>query len=589
MGVVAEAAFTPLAARLQFRILGTLQVSSGEHEVRIAGGKLRSLLAILLVQANRPVSEDGLIEALWEDSATPRASGNLHTLVSRLRRVLGAERVVREGCGYLLRVEDGELDLDRFQELRRAGEPAKALELWRGPALADFVYERWAEGEARRLDELRLVAVEERIDGDLAVGRHADLVPELQALVADEPLRETLRRHLIVALYRCGRQAEALDAYHAARRMLDEDLGLQPGPELRELELAVLRHDPALGAPPKLPRVVAAPGARRRLAAALTASLALLGGFLAALATIDVLDQSGIERPVAAAAPRPASTVKISKTRTRRVVIVREPSRPTRTRHVVETIRAEPEPSVPPQPAVAKQHRRLASLEKPKPKARPRISAPPARAFQLEDDFDDPAFDFGLWHIAGHGSGVEVAERNDRLEFSVGSEVTVDVDYGVDQHYGTGCQLRGDFDARVEFELLDWPEESGMSVTFGAYFAAPDEAFWSISRHGGAEGYATSVASIGRFAAATDVKGTLRLRRAAGLLTMYYRAGGHWVELAGGYAPRPANLILGFNTSAEQFGHHAARAAFDNFEATAAGVSCTEYQLPPYKPAAIDL
>jgi DNA-binding SARP family transcriptional activator len=574
---------------MDFRILGTLQVYADSRELCVAGGKLRSLLAILLVQANRAVSEDALIEGLWGDAPSPRAADNLHVLVSRLRGVLGKDRVVRDGNGYFVRVEEGELDLDRFQELRRTGEPGKALELWRGPALADFVYERWAEREARRLDELRLVAFEERIEVDLDAGRAAELVPELQALVAEEPLRETLRRHLIVALYQSGRQAEALEAYHEARRMLDEELGLEPGPELRELELAVLRHDPSLQAPAKVRRVAAVLRGRRSRAAVLTTPLALLGGFLAALTAIHVLDQGAHgRRTLAAAAPKLASTVEVRRfvptTNTRRVVFVRERSRVAPKEAPSRPVAQSTQKTHSPEPRSRPPRRELASRSS-KPKPRPPAHVPAPSVYWLVDNFEDPAFDFGLWHIAGHGRGMDVGERNGKLEFSVASEVQTDGDRGVDQHYGTGCRLAGDFDARVEFELLEWPERNGMSVTFGAYFPAPDEAFLSISR--APEGYSASVASIERSSEARDSKGTLRLRRQNGVLTMYYRSLGLWVELAGGYAPGPANLILGFNTNADQFGHQAARAAFDNFAASSTGVSCAGYPLPPYKPAAI--
>ena len=203
---------------MDFRILGPLQVSDDGHDIAIRGEKLCALLGLLLVNANKPVSEDALIESLWGDTGSPRAADNLHVLVSRLRRPLGNDRIVRDGHGYRLCVADGELDLDRFLELRSDGMLQEALTLWRGPPLADFAYASWAASEIRRLEELRLVALEERIELDLAEGRHAELIGELNALIAEEPLRENLRRLLIIALYRSGRQAEALEAYRAARR-----------------------------------------------------------------------------------------------------------------------------------------------------------------------------------------------------------------------------------------------------------------------------------------------------------------------------------------------------------------------------------
>jgi predicted ATPase/DNA-binding SARP family transcriptional activator len=193
--------------------------------------------------------------------------------VSRLRKALGegSARLVTQPNGYQLHVESGELDLDRCEHMahkgrdalasgdprRAAGHLREALAIWRGPALADLGFESFAQGEIARLEELRLAVLEDRIDADLACGRHAELVGELEALVAEHPLRERLRRQLVLALYRGGRQAEALEAYRAARQMLSEELGLEPTPALRELEQAILTHDADLAAP------VAAPSVRR--------------------------------------------------------------------------------------------------------------------------------------------------------------------------------------------------------------------------------------------------------------------------------------------------------------------------------------
>ena len=246
---------------MDFRILGTLQVWDGDREIAVGGGKQRSLLALLLLHADHGVSEDALIEALWGENASPKAGANLHVLVSRLRGSIGADRVAREGGGYRIRVEDGEVDVDRFERLHREQRFEEALAIWHGPPLADFTYETWAENEIHRLEELRLLALEERIEADLASGKHAELVGELQSLVAEHPLREGLRRLLIIALYRSGRQAEALEAYRDARRMLDEELGLLPSPALRELEAAVLRQDPELDAPSRVRALV--PGGKR--------------------------------------------------------------------------------------------------------------------------------------------------------------------------------------------------------------------------------------------------------------------------------------------------------------------------------------
>jgi DNA-binding SARP family transcriptional activator len=231
---------------MDFRILGPLEVISDRKVVDLGGPKQRTLLALLLLEANRVVSSDRLIEALWEETPPETAGKALQVYVSKLRKLLGKERVETKAPGYLLHVDADEFDLPRFQRLQQEGKLQEALSLWRGPPLGEFAYERFAQAEIERLDELRLACLEERIERDLAVGRHAELVGELERLVNEHPLRERLRSALMLALYRSGRQAEALEAYQAARRKLVEELGIEPGRELRELEKAILKQDPSL-------------------------------------------------------------------------------------------------------------------------------------------------------------------------------------------------------------------------------------------------------------------------------------------------------------------------------------------------------
>ncbi len=209
---------------------------------------------MLLLNANRVVSSDLLIDSLWESQQPEKAHNALHVLVSQLRKTLGGERIVTRSPGYLLCVEEGELDLDRFQHLVAEGGVERltaALALWRGPPLGEFAYERFAQPEIARLEELRLATLEQRIAADLELGRHSEVVGELESLVQEHPLREQLRAQLMLALYRSGRQAEAVAAYQAARRALVEELGLEPSRALRELEQAILRQDPALELPPR--------------------------------------------------------------------------------------------------------------------------------------------------------------------------------------------------------------------------------------------------------------------------------------------------------------------------------------------------
>jgi DNA-binding SARP family transcriptional activator len=245
---------------VDFRILGPLEVVDERGPVRLRAAKQRGLLAILLLHRNEVVSADRLIDELWGDRPPKTARKTLQMHVSHLRRVLPPGVLRTESPGYVLTVEPGELDLDRFEALvnqARSAAPAtaarllrEALALSRGPPLSDLEYEPFARGEVARLDEVRLAALEDRIDADNALGHHAELVGELESLAGAYPLRERIRGQLMLALYRSGRQAEALEACRRARVALVEELGIEPGPELRALEQAILRHEvPAPEAP----------------------------------------------------------------------------------------------------------------------------------------------------------------------------------------------------------------------------------------------------------------------------------------------------------------------------------------------------
>ena len=245
---------------MRYRILGPLGVQPVVEHPALQRRKPRIVLAMLLLHANEVVSTDALIDAVWGDSPPARARGSLQNYVSHLRKALGEERLVSEGSGYMLRVEPGELDAEVFERLVREASdaPAKlraerlrsALALWRGPALADLAYEGFTQAAIKALDDARGTAFEDLAAADLELGRHAEAAVELEALVAEYPWRERLRGQLMLALYRSGRQAEALEVYRDGRRLLREELGLDPGNELRELERAILTQDEALGAPP---------------------------------------------------------------------------------------------------------------------------------------------------------------------------------------------------------------------------------------------------------------------------------------------------------------------------------------------------
>ena len=221
---------------MEFRLLGPLEVIGDDGLAAALGGsRPRALLALLLLNPNEAVSTDRLIDGVWGESPPASAAGALQVHVHALRKALGADRIVTRAPGYLVRVEPGELDVDRFEQLLADGDPHGALALWRGEALADVAFEQFALAEAARLEELRLGALEARIDADLDAGRHRALAGELDALAAAHPHRERLQAQRMLALYRSGRQADALAAYREARDALDE-LGLEPSAELRRLE-----------------------------------------------------------------------------------------------------------------------------------------------------------------------------------------------------------------------------------------------------------------------------------------------------------------------------------------------------------------
>ncbi|MGH3840838.1 MAG: BTAD domain-containing putative transcriptional regulator [Pseudonocardiaceae bacterium] len=258
--------YVPSGGFMRFDILGPIQVRLGDRRLWLGGRKQRSALAVLLVQANHVVSVERLIDELWGEAPPSTAKAQIHRYISVLRQALGSapphgtrQVILTRPPGYILRIESGQLDLCQFDQLvrhaRESGEAGDllvaanawtaALALWRGPALGGATG-NLVEAEAARLGELRMAAVEERIDVELALGRHTELVGEVTALVLEQPLRDRLRGQLMLALYRSGRRADALAVYRDGLRVLVEELGLDPGPELRRLEREILCADPAL-------------------------------------------------------------------------------------------------------------------------------------------------------------------------------------------------------------------------------------------------------------------------------------------------------------------------------------------------------
>jgi YVTN family beta-propeller protein len=323
---------------MDFRILGPLEVCDGGRPLALGGEKQQALLAILLLHRNEVVSADRLIDELWGESPPPGARQTLRAYVSKLRRAMatngadpsaggeseptpGDRVVLTSGRGYLVEVAPGELDLDRFADAAGRGRDAlatgrpedaarlfrEALSLWRGPPLAEFTYERFAQSAIAQMEELHLGAVEERVEADLALGQARQLVGELGDLVARHPLRERQRAQLMLALYRSGRPADALEVYQDFRRTLSEELGLETGSALQQLELAILGRDPTLD----LPAAAEAPGATRAYRTGLPAParrrrrsvVLVVGALVAALVLVGVLVESSGVRAASAVMP----------------------------------------------------------------------------------------------------------------------------------------------------------------------------------------------------------------------------------------------------------------------------------------------
>src|SRR4029453_9364787 len=232
---------------MRFQILGPLEVARERAPVPLGGPKQRTVLAHLIVRANQVVTADELIDRVWGDEPPESARNVLQTYISRLRGALGSDRVEGRTPGYVLHLEPGELDAMLFEDLVREARRAngqsdrsasllrEALELWRGPAFADLAAEESLAGVIPRLNDLHLQALEERIGADIECGRHADVLGEAEALIHEHRLRERLWGHLIIALYRSGRQTDALTTYQRLREILAEELGVDPSPELQRL------------------------------------------------------------------------------------------------------------------------------------------------------------------------------------------------------------------------------------------------------------------------------------------------------------------------------------------------------------------
>jgi DNA-binding SARP family transcriptional activator/DNA-binding beta-propeller fold protein YncE len=318
---------------VEFHVLGPLEVIADGGFLPLGGAKQRAVLAILLLHANEVVGRDRLIDELWGESPPESAANMLQGYISHLRKTLEPssvrgqhELIVSRPPGYLLKILPDQLDAARFEQLAKEGKRSldngdaeaaaerlrEALALWRGRALDDLAYETFARASIERLEELRLQTIEDRIDADLALGRHNALVGELRELVDLYPLRERLRAQLMTALYRCGRQADALEVYREGRRVVRDELGIEPGPALRGLQQSILRQDPLLGVSAATPPPIIQE-TRRRWA------LIAAGVAAAAAATATVVATVGSSSGLKTVAVRPHSVAVIDPSRNRAV------------------------------------------------------------------------------------------------------------------------------------------------------------------------------------------------------------------------------------------------------------------------------
>jgi DNA-binding SARP family transcriptional activator len=552
---------------MDFRILGPVEAHSGGQPVQLAGQRQRGLLAYLLLHANEAVSSHRLLDELW---TTPPAGGlaALQTQVSRLRKLLD-DRIASTTNGYVLRVEPGELDLDRFRLLladagssldpaERAARLREADSLWRGGPLegldAPFV-----AAEAAALEELRLAALEDRVEAELARGLSGELVPELSTLVGRYPLRERLRGHLILALYRGGRQADALEAYRDTRRMLDEELGLEPSPALRELELAILRQDPAIDAPEAAPALVAdeaTPRKRRGVVIALGLAATAAIGIGAASAAVALLHnepshagaQPGtsvvyVERNIATTA---AESHDAGTTTVRRAP---HPVAAAKTKSGTTTPATTTRPATTTAGAAVHQ---AAHKTTQLTKTTSRKTAHKPRIVTISDAFDGNQIDGTIWYQIYQGSGWTLSEHDGHLEFAFPSGSTPGGqwdNYG--GHVGTVCEFPGDFDAQVNFSLPQWPTGNDVVVSLWIFFK-PNNVGWETFRQSSAQwgdkygGYIG--ANHGGSVSLDDTSGSLRIARHNGIVTSYFLHNGKWLSLGSNSNPALAVIAVGAGT-----------------------------------------
>lgn len=610
---------------MEFRLLGSFEVWDGDEPVEIAGSKRRALLALLVLRANEVVRSERLIEELWGERPPRNAAAALHSHVSRLRKALGPEVLARRQWGYVLRSAPETIDLRCFEDLLAQAEPlparerstklAEALAFWRGQPLADLVLEPALQGEIARLEELHLTTLERRIDADLEAGRNSELVGELEALIAQNPMREHLRWQLILSLYRAGRQAEALEVYRETRRVLAEELGLDPSPALRELERAILRQDPSLGltptpAPAEPPAPPPQRSRRRVLPFALLALLALGAGAAAAVAL--VRSNGSTVRPRAQAPVGRTGSTATSSPRSHRPVVparrvrkrARQPTtlRPTNRKPThARTTSAPPKAATATREAatqpVAVHPTAAAPVPKtaaPKPPSRKKPTAqqppattnkrvtpkpPPPRIVTISDDFSGNQIDGTIWYQIYQGTGWQLSQQNGHLEFTFPPGTTPGGQWNIyGGHVGTLCKFPGDFDARVDYTLVQWPASNWIDVSLWSFFQPNNEGWEAVRQSSPQSGeqYSGYIGpGHGGSVSLDDMSGTLRLTRRHGLVTAYFLHNGKWLSFGSAYNAHTTAIAVGAGSEQNPpVRSDQVVVDFDNFTITAADPIC---------------
>jgi DNA-binding SARP family transcriptional activator len=577
---------------MEFRILGPLEARSEGLELPLGGPRQRALLAYLLLHANEVVSVERLIDELWFDPPMAGAAA-VQTQISRLRKLVG-ERLMSSAHGYSLRVDVAELDLHRLRALlAEAGEAASPAErslllkeaeaLWSGDPLAGLDAP-FVSGEVAALDELRYGALEERFAADLERGCAAELLAEISLLVAQEPLRERLRMHQILALYRAGRQADALDAYRDARATLDEELGLEPSRPLKELERAILRQDPALDLSVSPPvEAVRVPVRRRRRTIALACVLGFVA--MAGLGAALLLTHKPHHTAQAAGAspksprqvnrPHAVTSRSWAKTKTKAhpvhqaVVRVRRVVQP----HPAATVTRSRPRAAPPQ-------QKAGTTTTATMTAAPTVTVP-RRPATISDTFAGTQIDSTIWYQIATGTGWTLSQRDGYVEFAFDSDAVPAGQYNqIGGHLGSQCKFPGDFDARVDFSLPRWPTRNGVIVNLWAFFSNVGYAAWrrSSPQWGELFGSYTGPNDSGGVQL-DDTSGSLRLARQSGLLTAYFLHKGNWDALTSTRESGLATIAIGASAGAD-FGKQAVTVDLKNFTVTGDNPACPSGSRP---------